>query len=231
VTTTDRQSDLRVSIRAAATPTARRDVMRRARDEGLLHLIPERWRVQAIEAFLDSTTITAAASESEQQQHEPAADLADYSADKRKEYAKKGWAIGPDGAYPIANVADLRRAIKAYGRSKPGDRAKVRRHIIKRARGLKQGDLIPQSWRSASLTLEETLRIRAEDFSSRHPNAPMSLARLRTVYLRGVSDHATTASTTLLPHQVGMARVNTFLRFAAGDPSASTRDSDLLARN
>lgn len=67
------------------------------------------------------------------------------SSARRKEMAKKGTAL-PDGSYPIADVADLRRAIKSYGRAKESDRAKVRRHIIKRARALGKADLIPDSW-------------------------------------------------------------------------------------
>lgn len=77
-------------------------------------------------------------------------DLADYSDETRKKYASKGWAL-KDGAYPIANVADLKNAIRAYGRSSKSDRAKVRRHIMRRARGLGRTDLIPSSWTSASI--------------------------------------------------------------------------------
>ena len=55
------------------------------------------------------------------------------------------------GGYPIADsqargVADLRRAIQAYGRSKPGERAATRRHIITQARRLKHPELIPKEW-------------------------------------------------------------------------------------
>jgi hypothetical protein len=73
----------------------------------------------------------------------------DYSPEKRDEYTKKGWAL--DGAYPIANVSDLKNAIRAYGRAAAGDRTKVRRHIKKRARALGKTDLIPDSWKEASI--------------------------------------------------------------------------------
>ena len=79
-----------------------------------------------------------------------AALFADYSQDKREEYARKGWAL-PSGAYPIANVADLRRAIKAYGRATKEDKPKVRRLIMRRARGLHKADLIPPTWLSVSI--------------------------------------------------------------------------------
>ena len=56
----------------------------------------------------------------------------------------------PDGSFPIRNVSDLRNAVQAYGRSKPGKRGLVRRHIVKRARQLEKTDLIPENWREAS---------------------------------------------------------------------------------
>ena len=56
-----------------------------------------------------------------------------------------------DGSYPIANGGDLTRAIRAYGRANKEDRGKVRRHIIKRARGLGKADRIPKTWLSVSI--------------------------------------------------------------------------------
>lgn len=71
------------------------------------------------------------------------------SAERRKAMAKKGWAL-PDGAYPIADVEDLKRAIKSYGRAKESERAKVRKHIAKRARALGHPELIPEDWKNLS---------------------------------------------------------------------------------
>jgi hypothetical protein len=72
-----------------------------------------------------------------------------YSRETREEYAKKDWAM-PDGSYPIRDVADLRRAIKAYGRASKEDKPKVRKHIMRRARGLDRPDLIPEGWMKAA---------------------------------------------------------------------------------
>lgn len=72
----------------------------------------------------------------------------DFSTDQRKSLAKSGAAL-PDGSYPIVTAGDLANAIKAFGRSNPGDRAKVKAHIIKRARALKRTDLIPDGWNSS----------------------------------------------------------------------------------
>ena len=90
------------------------------------------------------------------------------SREKRQALAKKGYAL-PDGSYPITNIDSLKDSIQAYGRSKPGKRAAVRRHIMKRARALDRADLIPDKWKKASASLIEEdiqlLRDRAADFS------------------------------------------------------------------
>jgi len=66
-----------------------------------------------------------------------------YSEDSRKDMASKGQAMD-DGSYPIADEADLRNAIQAYGRAK--DKAATKVHIMKRAVALGKEDLIPVSW-------------------------------------------------------------------------------------
>jgi hypothetical protein len=68
------------------------------------------------------------------------------SRDEREKLAAKGEAL-PDGSYPIRNVDDLKNAIQAYGRSNESDRAKVRKHIIKRANSLKVRHMIPDEWK------------------------------------------------------------------------------------
>jgi hypothetical protein len=78
-----------------------------------------------------------------------------YSKETLEEYAKKGWAHkNKDGhiSYPIADVADLRRAIRAYGRASKEDKPAIRKHIMKRARGLDRPDLIPEQWMTAAST-------------------------------------------------------------------------------
>jgi hypothetical protein len=72
--------------------------------------------------------------------------FADIGQATRERLAKQGKAM-PDGSYPIRNVADLKNAIRAYGRASEADRAKVRRHIIKRARALGKSELIPDNWK------------------------------------------------------------------------------------
>lgn len=66
-----------------------------------------------------------------------------WTEDRRKEATKKGHAL-PDGGYPIDDVADLKKAIQAYGRAKHPEITK--KHIIKRARSLKSTDLLPEGW-------------------------------------------------------------------------------------
>lgn len=76
-------------------------------------------------------------------------ELAVISRKMREKLAGEKKAL-PDGSFPIRNVSDLRNAVQAYGRSKPGKRGLVRRHIVKRARQLDKTDLIPENWREAS---------------------------------------------------------------------------------
>lgn len=77
------------------------------------------------------------------------AELAKISQEERIKLAKEGKALS-DGAYPIRNVEDLKNAIQAYGRSKASERRTVRKHIMKRARQLRQWKLVPDHWKNAS---------------------------------------------------------------------------------
>jgi hypothetical protein len=92
------------------------------------------------EGGVNAESLTASANE-----------FTDYKKNTREKYAKQGIAL-PDGSYPIKNVADLKNAIQAFGRAKESDRAKVRRHIRKRARALNRTDLIPDSWKETAVS-------------------------------------------------------------------------------
>ena len=77
-------------------------------------------------------------------------ELAVITRKQRMELAKDKKAL-PDGSFPIRNVSDLKNAVHAYGRAKPGNRGLVRRHIVKMARQLDRKDLIPENWKEASV--------------------------------------------------------------------------------
>ena len=68
----------------------------------------------------------------------------------RMKLAGEGKAL-KDGSFPIRDISDLRNAVQAYGRSKPGKRGLVRRHIMKRARQLDRSDLIPENWKATEV--------------------------------------------------------------------------------
>ena len=53
-----------------------------------------------------------------------------------------------DGRFPIRNVADLKKAIRAYGRAKDADKPAIKAFIMRRARALGAANLIPQDWRT-----------------------------------------------------------------------------------
>ena len=76
-----------------------------------------------------------------------------YSAKERQALAKQHKAL-PDGSFPVRDREDLKNAVAAFGRAK--DPAKVKAHIIARARALNAVDLLPASWqvkRSATVTI------------------------------------------------------------------------------
>ena len=77
------------------------------------------------------------------------AELSVVTRKERMKLAESKQAL-PDGSFPIRNASDLRNAIQAYGRSKPGKRGLVRRHIAKMARQLDKKELIPSDWKEAS---------------------------------------------------------------------------------
>jgi len=75
----------------------------------------------------------------------------DVPTEERERLATRGQAL-PDGSFPIATIADLRNAIKAYGRAK--NKAAARRHIIKRARALGATNLLPDMWTKSRQTVK-----------------------------------------------------------------------------
>jgi len=74
----------------------------------------------------------------------------DFSPAKREQLAKEKHAL-PDGSFPIENTADLRRAVHAYGRAEESKKAKVRRHVVRRARALGKESMVPKDWTENSL--------------------------------------------------------------------------------
>jgi len=68
-----------------------------------------------------------------------------FSTKEREQLAKSGQAL-PDGSYPIVTKQDLRNAIQAYGRA--SNKARAKRHIIKRARALGATSMLPDDWAS-----------------------------------------------------------------------------------
>lgn len=74
--------------------------------------------------------------------------MPDFNQMQRQRLAAKNQAM-PDGSFPIRNVADLKRAIQAYGRAK--NKAAAKAWIIKRAKQLGATELLPESWVSDSI--------------------------------------------------------------------------------
>jgi hypothetical protein len=124
---------------------AKKHIIKRARALGSYGEIPEEWKkpkTVAASAVLDEIRERALVASA-------VAELAQITGEEGAELASKGYAL-TDGSYPIRNVEDLKKAIKAFNRAKEEDRPRVRRHIMKRARQLKAADLVPDQWKNAN---------------------------------------------------------------------------------
>ena len=87
------------------------------------------------------------------------AEFATVGMKERMKLAKSGDAL-PDGSFPIRNGKDLKNAVHAYGRAKPSDKAKVRRHIAKRAKALDMKHVIPKDWKEAPADNSDSMSLR-----------------------------------------------------------------------
>jgi hypothetical protein len=96
----------------------------------------------------------------------------------RERLAKEGKAM-PDGSFPIRNINDLKNAIQAHGRSKPGARAAVKKHIMRRAKALKKQDLIPAKWSTAFGADGEELSLRDRALAAAASIMPPTVEDLR----------------------------------------------------
>lgn len=72
--------------------------------------------------------------------------------------AEKGWAL-PDGSYPIATEADLRRALWAYEKWPKRRNGEAKDHIIKRAQELGREDMLPDIWPGSYNSTEEDIAL------------------------------------------------------------------------
>jgi hypothetical protein len=92
-------------------------------------------------------------------------DKRDVSGGERDTLQHEGQALDlgqEHSSYPIASVQDLKNAIRAYGRAKPGDRAKVRAHIRRNAKRLGAAELIPDEWSGGEKAIEEIAVAKAD---------------------------------------------------------------------
>lgn len=154
----------------------------------------------------------------------------------REKAAQRGEAM-EDGSFPIRDAADLRRAIKAFGRAK--DKSSAKRHIIKRARALGKTDLLPDTWRETASRefvhkpkgdeVAHKLREKADAHNALAASgAAVSAGKLQCVYNRGLEAGSKNG---LSPEDCAMARVNSFLhvlRSERGLTASVHPDADLL---
>lgn len=76
-------------------------------------------------------------------------------SEKERDAAAESGAALPDGSFPIHNKSDLENAISAFGRAK--NKARAKRHIIRRARALGATDMLPADWPGSTKEKKEKL--------------------------------------------------------------------------
>lgn len=81
--------------------------------------------------------------------------------------------------YPITDVASLKKAIRAIGRVKAGDRAKVIAHIKANAKRLGRSDLIPDNWKADEPELVKDDAETTTDSGGGFTHDPETLAQIR----------------------------------------------------
>jgi hypothetical protein len=84
----------------------------------------------------------------------------DVSTGARQKMASKGSAM-KDGSFPIANVGDLKNAIRAIGRAPAGKRNAVKALIKRRAKELGATNALPKDWKVAEEISEEVIALNA----------------------------------------------------------------------
>ncbi len=111
-----------------------------------------------------------------------------YSADQRKEMAKKGHAM-PDGSYPIGDAEDVKSAAGLVGHSKKYSADQVKAHVIKNARRLGATGALPDSWNVSSASADEDADsiVRSDPVES-EVNAPPDGAEAEPHPIRGRRD-------------------------------------------
>lgn len=125
---------------------AKNHIRKRARALNRMDLVPLEWREASI---AEIGTVEYNTSPLFGEYGEVISQFKDYSPKQRENDSDKGYAM-PSGSYPIRTVADLKNAIKAFGRAKDSEKEAVKKHIIKRAKVLGHPELIPNNWKSVT---------------------------------------------------------------------------------
>lgn len=155
--------------KSKATPSKAKEALHEADDFHDVFVAENKARLAAIVTSLGAAKVVEALAEPSAFMllTESEADLGpdkigevDLSTKGRRAMAKAKTAM-PDGSFPIPNVAFLKKAIKAFGRS--GNKAAAKAWIRKRASALNATSLLPSNWSSA--VAESELLLLAEELS------------------------------------------------------------------
>jgi len=197
------------------------------------------------------TPATVASALTSDKTHLPGQSLSRVTPKTRSRAVERGEAMD-DGSFPIRDGQDLKRAISAFGRAK--DKARAKRHIIKRARALDKIALLPESWQALAsreirprddvtssapvragavpFHVADMIESKVRRFNAEHPAHQLSVAKATCVFRRGAAQFALEPKQGVTVEQYGQARLNAFLHlFATGSPRnpSYVEDNDLIS--
>lgn len=126
--------------------------------------------------------------------------------------------------FPISDAADLRRAVKHV--SKHDDTDQSRRYVIARAKALGHLDLIPGHWTGAQQRWSGDASLEKQFLEQSHRH-DISVARLKTVYFRGVNEFQQNGLEMGSASMWGLVRVQKYINAVKTGDIGLTDDKDL----
>lgn len=131
--------------------------------------------------------------------------------------------------FPVRDAADLKRAITYVMRARDIDRSAAQRYITQRARALGHTDMLPTMWGGRSATAVSTSPMGLDQqFREKSEQYGISLAKLKTVYFRGVDEYHSSDFDLGTPTMWGLARVQRFIDSMTTD-APMLSDQDLVS--
>ena len=129
--------------------------------------------------------------------------------------------------FPVHDRAGVKRAVTYTAKSDAAGRARLQRFVAQRAHDLGCSDLIPSSWQNNRPMITSSTTGLDRQLELKSIECGISLAKLKTVYFRGVDEYHAAEYDMGTPSMWGLARVQRFVNgVTSGAPL--TDDQDLV---